>query len=715
MVDLITLQANQHQELQSEVAHQLAQLAIVGSVVIGWALLPQTSYPFEILPLLAVLAGVNGLGLFYLQHSKVKGALLFISSVNSLTLLVAMAVFPQTWLPFIALPVMLVDALLVSNLAGLAFTLVVFGAAVGLNLMGMRQYDLDGLLLVLGTGLAVNWLSINSLSTAADWYRMAQSQSEHLLDETRQHRAELSRANKSLMIANDLQRKTQNELIFARKQADRARQMKEQFAANISHELRTPLNLILGFSKIMYLSPEVYGKINWTPELQHDISQIFRSSRHLTEMIDDILDLSQFEMSGFSLVREPTALYLYLKDAADTIGNLFRSGPVHFKTNIQEDLPTLDIDRTRIRQVLVNLLTNAYRYAQSGSVELNAEVKGEEVFISVCDSGPGIPPEKLPFIFDEFYQADSSLSRKAGGVGLGLTISRRLVEAHNGRIWVESQPGNGSKFIFALPCSGATVPFHAEGNSETPYSGLLPNMLFVGSDPEMISIIRRQVEMYEWIPVQSLVDLAPAVNEFRPRGVLINLPPEQITDIVNLPDLEVPVIACSLPSRLHREGTINKLTLLRKPVELDELTQELERNGNVHDLFVIDDDRGFVQLMDRLVRATGKEVSVRWAYNGQEGLLAMREKQPDLVLLDLVMQDLSGMQVLELIQSDELLRNIPICIVTSGSYELEALSQAGRMIIIQQSGGFRPSKLFDYLRTVLKQIEPNHTIPAEEP
>jgi signal transduction histidine kinase len=714
MTNLIQQQSDKQAELKSEITQRLAQFGLIFAVGISWALLPQKVYPYELLPALALMAGANGLGLYCLRRARPAVSAWVVAAGNNLVLLILMALFPTTWLPFAALPLMLVNALLVSNLAGLAFALIVGAAAVLLNQVGVRDYPLVGWLVVVGCGLVVNWLSVYTLSTAADWYRIAQNQSDQRLDETRQHRAELSRALKSLKLANELQRKTQNELILARKQADKARQMKEQFAANISHELRTPLNLILGFSKLMYLSPEIYGNLEWGSDLRHDIAQIYRSSRHLMEMIDDILDLSQFEMTGFSLVREPTPLYLFLKDAAETIGNLFRAGSVQFVVRLAEDLPILDIDRTRIRQVLVNLLTNAYRYTQAGFVELSAEVKEDQVLISVHDSGPGIAPEKLPFIFDEFFQADASLGRKSGGVGLGLTICRRFVEAHQGRIWVESQLEHGSSFTFALPCSGTAGSPQAEAVSEVVYSNLLPNAVLVEADPEIFNITRRQVGSYEWIQVKDIQELDPVVRQYHPRAVVVNLAPDQMEQVLHLPEVPMPVIACSLPGRMQREDEMSRLTLLRKPVDMEVLKRELEHYGDVRDLLVIDDDRGFVQLAERLVRATGKTVDVRWAYSGAEGISAMQEQHPDLVLLDLVMPDMNGMQVLERIQSDPDLQKIPVCLVTSGSYELESFSRTGHRIVIYQSGGIRPSKTFGYLKAVLNLIEPNESQTESE-
>jgi CheY-like chemotaxis protein len=338
-------------------------------------------------------------------------------------------------------------------------------------------------------------------------------------------------------------------------------------------------------------------------------------------------------------------------------------------------------------------------------VTLRAQNRGDEVHIAVIDTGPGIAPEKLPFIFDEFYQSDASLSRKAGGVGLGLTISRRFVEAHHGRIWVESQPGEGSVFTFTLPC-GASAVGDAREAPAAMYPELLPNMILVEPDPEVFQITRRQIEAYEWIQVESLKGLELAVRQYKPRAVVVNLSPEEVRQAPEAAGIDAPLIFCSLPRRLSREGELAQLTLLRKPIEMEDLVRELERNGGVRDLLVIDDDRGFIQLLERLITASGRPVELRRAYSGAEGLAAMAEQRPDLVLLDLVMPEVNGMQVLERMRAEASLAGIPVCLVTSGSYELETVTQGGQNILIHQAKGFRSEKVFGYLRALLHQIEP---------
>src|SRR5262249_26531351 len=158
--------------------------------------------------------------------------------------------------------------------------------------------------------------------------------------------------------------------------------------------------------------------VTWPPTLRRDIHQIYRSSQHLLAMIDDILDLSRFEMTGFGLNLEVVSLESLLSDTLDIATDLVRGRPLELRLVVSDDLPQLDVDRTRIRQVILNLLNNACRYTESGTIELRAIKSDQEVRVSVSDSGSGIPTNKLPYVFDEFYQVDYSLRRSHNGAGL---------------------------------------------------------------------------------------------------------------------------------------------------------------------------------------------------------------------------------------------------------------------------------------------------------
>jgi signal transduction histidine kinase len=266
------------------------------------------------------------------------------------------------------------------------------GTAVYLTVTQNYPFPLAGILTNLFLAVIIAWLTIRALYTALDWLSKTQRRAEQLLDVTRSQQAELRSAVKSLQITNEARLQAERELLIANKQARESQRMKEQFAANISHEFRTPLSIILGFSEVMYLSPEVYGSLAWPPKLYRDVSQIYRNSRHLMSMIDDILDLSHFEMTGFTLNKEPTDLEPLLHESLSMVADLFRNDAVTLTAEIEPDLPLLELDRTRMRQVFLNLLNNACRFTEAGTVCLRAFRLDGEVRIQVTDTGPRHPP-----------------------------------------------------------------------------------------------------------------------------------------------------------------------------------------------------------------------------------------------------------------------------------------------------------------------------------
>jgi signal transduction histidine kinase/CheY-like chemotaxis protein len=618
--------------------------------------------------------------------------------------------FHAPWLPFLGLPLAFVGAMLV---AGGEFVSVgpIVALGVWLGRSGSRAYPLPELFISLALGVGLAWLIVRTFYTALEWAWTMQQRADRLLGLARDRQAELANALKSLDTANALLRRTQRELIAARKHEEEARLMKEQFAANISHELRTPLNLIMGFSEMIYLSPEVYGDLRWPSALRQDVYQIYASSHHLLEMIEDVLDLSRFEIVGFTLNREPAELEPLLRDTVGIVDDLFRGQPVRLEVEIAPDLPTLKIDRTRIRQVLLNLLNNAARFTEEGAVRVEAKRGDGEVVIAVSDTGPGIPADELPHLFQEFYQVDRSIRRRHGGAGLGLAISKQFVEAHDGRIWVESEDGVGSTFTFTLPIPGEHVPLSPvklKRPLEPAGSEMPAPILVVDSDPAVATLIDRHVEEYEVIQVEDVGGLGDALMLHHPRAVVWNVPPGNGVNPDDLPPVSVPFIECSLPSQAWVADGLAVAAVLTKPVTTERLLREVERVGGVRDVLVVDDDWGFCQLVERILAASGRPFQVRRAYDGEDGLERMRERRPDLLLLDLIMPGLDGFQVLEEMRQEPALADVPVVILTATSYAEDALAQRSGQMVIHRPDGLIPADVLRCLRAVVGVLEPRY-------
>ena len=306
-------------------------------------------------------------------------------------------------------------------------------------------FALGGALAVLGgvlTGLPIVWrYPLNSLlmigSSLVYAYPIME---EQYLNPWRELNRELAAANEKL------------------KEADR---LKNEFVATISHELRTPLNSIIGFTKLIL--NEIDGPLN---ELQRtDLTAIYTSSQHLLSLVNDVLDFSKIAAGKMELHKEMLDFREIVVGVMSTTLALVGDKEIELIEEVEEDLPTVYADRVRIRQVILNLMSNAVKFTEEGSITLRVKRITEEVrldgqrrtmpFIlcSVTDTGMGVAEKDIPIVFEEFRQLDGSTARQAEGTGLGLPISKRLVEMHGGRLWAESKVGVGSTFSFTLPAS----------------------------------------------------------------------------------------------------------------------------------------------------------------------------------------------------------------------------------------------------------------------
>ncbi len=757
------------ENVRNELAGRTALVLAGSGLALMWAILPWE--PFSLLACIALglLAALGGAvyalvrrGFEPARHLLVWGLLAW--------LLAAMALFDAPWLPSLGLLLSFVSAMLVSG--GELPTALAIGAwALWLVRSGTRAYPLPPLLAAQALGAVLAWLAVRTLYTALEWAWTMQQRADHLLEISRDRQGELNKALKSLDLSNSLLRHTQHELITARQQAEEARMLKERFAANVSHELRTPLSIILGFSEMIYLSPEMYGEMRWPPKLRRAVYQIYRNSHHLLEMINDVLDLARFEMAGFTLDKEETSLEALVREAAEIASDLFQGRPVQLQVEIAPGLPTLRLDRTRMRQVLLNLLNNAARFTEQGQVRLEVKRLADDILISVSDTGAGIPGDRLGRIFEEFYQVDGSLRRRQGGFGLGLSICKRFIEAHHGRIWVESKVGSGSTFYFTLPILDhrGLMPYSQAGRPLQSSPGeARPAILLLDPDPAVAALVRRHIEEYDIIQADDVRSLDEQVVLHHPRAVICNMAPGQRASVQEELAHRVPVIECSLPSQAWLAGELGVAACLTKPLHIAQLLQEISRleqlninphtllpyassgdkgcadlcsialeqnqapssaltrpfgkpgddsepkgspdfaRGAVRDVLIVDDDRGFCQLVEQALEGCGRALVARHAYDGADGLRAMMARKPDLVLLDLIMPVMDGFQMLEEMRRRPEFAAVPVMLLTANSYIDDALAQRGSRLVVQRAGGLSIVDTLRCLKAVIGVLEPRH-------
>ncbi len=695
-------------ELRSQLTERLALMVIAFSGIAAWRALSWEPFPFVPFWLALALLGL-GWSVYGLRKRHPVTAQHLMAWGLILGLVAAMAIFPPIWLPFLSLMFVFVAGMLVPR-GEFTAAGVIAVAAMALNRLSGRDYPLTTLLVALALEIVLTWMIVYTLYSALAWAWTMQQRADQLLEEVREGQGKLKRTLKSLNLTNSLLSRAQRELLVARRQADAARVMKEQFAANVSHELRTPLNLILGFSELLYFSPGIYGEMQWSPKLRRAIYQIYRSSHHLLEMIDDVLNLSRFEQVGFTLNREPTPLAPLLQEAVEIAQDLFQGEAVTLQTEFAPDLPTLEIDRTRIRQVLLNLLNNAARFTEEGYVRVTARQTDDEVWIGVSDTGPGIPADELSRIFEEFYQVDRTLRRKHGGTGLGLAISKRFVEAHKGRIWVESQEGKGTTFTVALPLTSKNYlrAQHSPLDTTLLRTSLRAPLLVVEPDPAVPEMLRHYLEGYEIVQVGDPAQLMEQVVRHHPQAVICNMPLEQLSDTVRDALGMVTFIESALPSRKRVAESLSVAACLTKPVSAKQLLHEIEQLENVHEILVADYDRGFCQLVDQMLESSGQSFTVRHAYDGVEALQAMREHRPDMLLMDMALPEMDGLQVLAEMRQEQRLENIPVLLWTAGNYMEEALEHGGKRMMVWRGAGFSTMQVLQYLKAIVEVLKSNY-------
>ncbi len=403
----------------------------------------------------------------------------------------------------------------------------------------------------------------------SQWLYDQFQRAQQLLDETRDQKVELVQMQEDLKTAYQTQELLNQRLVALRQIAEEAHQAKAAFVAKISHEFRTPLNMILGLIDTLVEAPEVYGE-PIPPRLYQILEIVQRNSDHLAGLIDDVLDLSQAEVGRLALHREWVNLADELeKSLMMVVRPLLEQKELNLQINIADDFPLVYCDRTRIRQVVLNLVSNAAKYTEHGGITVDARRLGNVVQISVTDTGPSIAAHELERIFELFAQARQS-QPSHGASGLGLSISRQFIERHHGRIWAESELGRGSTFAFRLPIQPVDLVL-GEGDQppverrvaedwmwhERATWPQLPEMprkqriLICDENGELTNLFTRYVDDMELAGARNLSQAIDQLQSHPAHTLILNSssPQELVTHVEEarqaLPDM--PIVGCAFP------------------------------------------------------------------------------------------------------------------------------------------------------------------------
>jgi signal transduction histidine kinase/CheY-like chemotaxis protein len=530
----------------------------------------------------------------------------------------------------------------------------------------------------------------------------AQTSQEHA-EEARKHRGELHRTLKSLDAAYAQLQRVNGELLQAREIADAALRFKKEFAAQTSHELRTPLNLILGFSETMAFSQDSYGE-KLPPIYLRDVNEIHRNSRHLLTLIDDILDLAKLDSGRMGLRFSLIDIRDVLQEVVDTVQPLTQAKKLELIFDVPGTLPGIWLDRARIHQVLLNLLSNAARLTKQGQIVLQAKMKEKqnELLIQIKDTGPGIPADMLSQVFEDFLQVDETAG-SAGTTGLGLAISKRIIELHGGHIWAESELGIGSTFSFVLPVN---EPFFSQPVISGSQVGITratqPTLVVMAEEgSDEIKLLQRHLDGYAFANASNWKDARHLVEKSGARVIITDEPTNGVFDFHNS---GVPVITCPLPNSKETAQALGIAGYLRKPLTIKSIRTMLKQKvPGAKTLLIVGDDPSTLRLIERMLQGTQPAYQMFRAYTSKEALARVRAQALDVVILDLSLSNNDNIALISKLKNSPKTTNIPI-IAISGREEDEAIPD--RPITIFNPKGFTPTEILKYLQAILSAVPP---------
>jgi adenylate cyclase len=495
------------------------------------------------------------------------------------------------------------------------------------------------------------------------------------------------------------------------RQLEMASQHKSQFLASMSHELRTPLNAIIGLTEMMVTNAARFG----TEKAAEPLRRVHLAGSHLLGLINQVLDLSKIEAGKLELSPESVDLAPLIDEVTGTARQLAEQNKNSLIVESLENLGPLIVDPMRLRQILLNLLSNACKFTKQGKVTLRVRkvVDGRNwIEFAVADTGIGMTPEQQAKLFEEFTQGDSSTARQYGGTGLGLAITRKLARMMGGEVKVTSEVGKGSVFSDRLPGSADSLAKTSIASDD----GRRPStdcVLVIDDDATARELISDylKAEGFSVVAASGGLEGLKLAKELRPTVITLD---------VMMPDLdgwsvmaalrqdtelaEIPVIMVTIVDEHRRGIALGAAGYLTKPIDRERLHRLVGRfrasTPPTRVLLVEDDEiqrdriRGWLE---------GQQWMVQEAANGREALAHLQEDKPDVILLDLMMPEMDGFAVVAALQKEVGWRNIPVIVITSRDLDAtdrERLNSGVQSVLVKET--FRPADLVERIRRLVQ-------------
>ncbi len=463
-------------------------------------------------------------------------------------------------------------------------------------------------------------------------------------------------------------------------------QMKSDFVSIASHELRTPLTSIKG-----YIDLVVQGSAGEINPQQSEFLQIAKNNtERLHDLVKDLLDVSRIESGNIDLDVQLISIHEQIDFAVKSINHQFEERGLSLAVNVEDDLPKVFGDSNRITQILINLLSNAYKYTPEGGAAVHANLVGNAIQVDIVDTGLGILKEDQEKLFTRFFRADASAVRKQAGTGLGLSITKSLVEMHGGEIWVTSEVNEGTTASFTLPLPAGLSTKSLKSANLTAVSRAMsePNKVVVKQNGAHIMVVdddvqiaqlfqhRLEDEGYRVTVKSTTKNLLDTVKNIKPDLITLDL----LMDVDGLHILEklksssetseIPVVVISVVAESEKGMALGAADYLTKPVDreallssVERIFDQLEQTKMGSKILVVDDDKDIANWLKHALIYYGFDVMT--ANDGYQCLEAVAEHIPDLILLDMMMPRMDGATTIRRLREEEHSRHIPIIVLSA--------------------------------------------------